>query len=108
VSLFRTQFSVSRPTGSFVKGKWVVGVPSSLTIWATVQPLKGMDLQLVPEGRRNSQAVKVYTKTQLQIGQGTTNADILNAFGLHFEIITVEPWQSHVIDHYKCIGVALP
>lgn len=107
MSLFHSQFTVSRPTGSFVLGKWVAGSATTFTIWASVQPVSGMDLQLVPEGRRDSQAVKIYTSTLLQIGEGGTNADILTAFGDQFEIIEVQPWQSNVINHYKCIGLRL-
>jgi hypothetical protein len=109
MSLFRKQFTVTRPTGSYVKGKWVPGGSTTITIMASVQPLKGLEIQLVPEARRYSQSVKLYTNTQLQVGiNGTSeNADILSAFGFNFEIISVEPWQSGVmfLDHYKCIGV---
>lgn len=106
---FRTAFTVNRPAaGSFVKGKWVQsGTMTQITIMASVQPVKGLDLQLVPEARRNGQIVKIFTDTMLQILTPSTNPDILLAFGYSYEVITVEPWQSNIINHYKCFGMKI-
>lgn len=102
---FRSTFSVKRVVpGAYVNGFWVEGAESTFTIQASVQPLKGKEMEMLPEGRRNSQSVKIYTDTQLQtVASG--NPDRLVAFGHDFEIQTVEPWQSNVLNHYKCIGI---
>jgi len=107
MSMFRSAFTVKRmAAGTWVKGKFTEGAVTSFSIMASVQPLKGKEIELLPEGRRQSQAVNIYTDTQLNTTTATTNPDILTAFGFDFEILTVEPWQSNVINHYKCIGVA--
>jgi hypothetical protein len=107
---FRSPFTVRRKVaGSYVNGFWVEGSESSFVIQASVQPVRGLELESLPEARRDSQAVKIYTDTQLLTvaPDGSTNPDILEAFGFDFEIIEVQPWQSNVISHYKCIGVKL-
>lgn len=108
MSSFRTAFTVKRKAaGTLVKGKLVEGSTSTITIQASVQPMRGKDVDLLPEGRRTSQAVWIYTDTQLQLSNSTafTNPDILVAFGSDFEVLSVEPWQSGVISHYKCMAV---
>lgn len=104
---FRTVFIVMRKTaGSYINGLWVEGTRSTFEIQASVQPLTGKEMEMLPEGRRNSQAVKIYTRTMLNT-VNDANPDILLAFGSQFEIQTVEPWQSNVINHFKCIGIKL-
>lgn len=107
MSSFRSSFVVTRKeAGSFVNGKWVEGDTSTFTIQASVQPLRGDEIQLLPEGRRNSQAVRIYTDTLLYNKTNeSTNPDIVTAFETDFEVLTVEPWQSNVINHFKCLAV---
>lgn len=107
MSSFRSPFTITRKSaGSYVNGKWVEGSTSTFTIQASVQPLRGEEIQLLPEGRRNSQAVRIYTDTQLYVKTDEqTNPDKLTAFGESYEVLSVEPWQSNVINHYKCIAV---
>ena len=106
MSQFRTTFTVKRKTaGAYVNGKFTGETTSDISIQASVQPLRGEEVQLLPEGRRNSQAVKIYTSTQLNAIASGRNPDRLVYMGSEFEILTVEPWQSNVISHYKCIGV---
>lgn len=105
MSQFRSPFLVRRKgVGSFVNGEWVKGSDTVFTIQASVQPLKGLEMEMLPEGRRNSQSVRIYTSTKLNTVE-EANPDFLQAFGFDFEILSVEPWQSNVINHYKCIGV---
>ena len=104
---FRSPFTVRRKVaGSYVNGFWVEGAESSFVIQASVQPVSGLEMQELPEARRNTQAVKIYTDTQLLTvaTNVSTNPDILEAFGFDFEIIAVMPYQSNVISHYKCIS----
>jgi hypothetical protein len=104
---FNKTFNVRRlGPGAYVNGFWQEGVPTVIQIQASVQPVRGDEMQTLPEGRRDSQAVKLYTSTKLQTVDDD-NPDILEAFDADFEIISVEPWQSDVINHYKCIGVKL-
>ena len=105
MSQFRTPFLVIRKQpGSYVNGHWVNGTAELFEIQASVQPMSGKDMEMLPEGRRGSQAVKIYTSTQLRTVDDANPAEV-QAFGSAFELVTVEPWQSNVISHYKCIGV---
>ena len=109
MSSFRSTFTLKRKSAAdtYVNGKLVAGATTTTTIEASVQPLKGQEMLLLPEARRTSQAVNIYTDTQLRLANTAAgyNADIVSAFGSDFEIISCEPWQSNVINHYKAVGI---
>lgn len=109
MSIFRSPFTLTRKTtpDTLVNGKMVAGSSTTSTIQASVQPLRGQEMMLLPEARRTSQAVVIYTDTQLRVANTAAgyNADVVTAFGQSFEILSCEPWQSNVINHYRAIGV---
>lgn len=109
MSSFRSAFTLKRKSApdTYVNGKLVAAGTTSTTIQASVQPLNGQEMLLLPEARRTSQAVNIYTTTQLRVANTVTgyNADLVTAFGSDFEIISCEPWQSNVINHYKAVGI---
>ena len=79
--------------GSTTLGRYTPGATSDTTgVVASVQPMKGDELDNLPEGMRSRRPVKVYTETELltvDVGAGTP-ADIIVWDGETFEIQTVE------------------
>lgn len=105
MSSFRSPFIITRKEpGAYNNGEWVEGAYTAAVINASVQPVRGLEMEMLPEGRRNTQSVKIYTNVKLNTVEDK-NPDHLQAFGYDFEILSVEPWASNVINHYKCIGV---
>ena len=95
---------------SATTGDWVEGAEdTSENIEASVQPLRGKEMELLPEGRRESQAYKLYTGTQLFTVKTspTNNPDQIQIDSNWFEVLIVEPWQNTIINHYKVIVVEL-
>lgn len=112
MSSFRKPFTVRRRSpGTRINGRWVEGQESTLTIMASVQPLKLSEMEALPEGRRQSTAVKVYTSERLygaraeRDGQPGCSPDILEYMGADYEIVGVSPYQSGIIPHYKAFAV---
>jgi len=102
---FRIAKSILTETpGAYVDGVWVAGVRSSGAIYASVQPIvQGQDMQALPEGRRWSDYVKVYTDTKLQTvedGNGV-QPDFVVHEGWAYELVSAFPYRSGVISHYK-------
>lgn len=102
---FRVSKSIlSESTGAYVAGVWVPGTRTTGTIQASVQPVvQGQDMQALPEGRRWSDFVKVYTVTKLKTtedGQGV-QPDYVVHEGFAYEVVSKFPYRSGVIDHYK-------
>ncbi|MFT9498025.1 hypothetical protein [Anaerosolibacter sp.] len=109
---FRKPYEVKRKAdGSYVKGKWVDGIESSVTIQASVQPINSDEIQYLPEGRRSGKSFKIFTSTELYAAEQFKGEspgrqpDVIIIFEKRYEIVRVMPHQSGVINHYKCYAV---
>jgi hypothetical protein len=111
MSFRKTQTIKRTVPGSYVNGVYVEGTETTLTIQASVQPMSGNDLVAVPEGRRASDMVKLYTSTDL-FSQGDAGSgqspDRLTYRGKDYEIYTKEPNQMGVVSHYKYYAIKEP
>jgi hypothetical protein len=112
MSSFRKPYTVIRSApGSYVDGYWVEGAETNIVITASVQPLKVNEIEALPEGKRSSSAVKIYTDTKLlPAKQATetataTSADMLQYSSSAWEIVACASYQSGVISHYKAYAV---
>lgn len=106
MSIFRRPLTVRRRSnGSYNDaGFFVVSGPETiLTIEASVQPLTGSDIRLLPEGRREEEMSRLYTDTPLlgSIKGSAGNCDIVEIDGADYEVIKTMPWGNNVINHYK-------
>lgn len=98
---------VTRPTaGTFVAGLYVAGAPTTFNITASVQPLRAREMEMLPEGRRSSAAFRVYTDVLLRT-VNQENPDRVTLFGEVYEVLSVEPWQNQILNHYKAVLVKL-
>jgi hypothetical protein len=87
-------YAVTRNTGaSFVNGVRTAGSTSTFTITACVQPLRGLEIDRLPDGFRNSEAMVCFTGTELKVLNGTTDADTVQAVeGLAHQVQSCERW----------------
>lgn len=109
--IFRSPVTLRRfAVGSYVNGRWVEGSYVDSTITASIQPLVGEELQMLPEDRREQESYKMYTSTIVQTIT-TANPDQVLFRGKKFEVIQVFPWQNTSIffpvQHYKYICMRL-
>jgi hypothetical protein len=85
-------------------GKKVQGAEQApFTIYASVQPTTGEDLQVLPEGSMENEVYKLYTDTELFTREDLQDADQVELFGKRFKVINIERWQNQVISHYKIL-----
>lgn len=94
-----------RATGDYNSAGFfkVSGPDTEFTITASIQPLTGSEMLLLPENRRELETKKLYTSFELygiEKGNGI-NADIVIIGGDEFEVIRTYSWQNSVINHYK-------
>lgn len=83
----------------------VEGEETTFTIQASVQPLSGSDIRLLPENRREEELLRIYTDTQLKAAEkgSAGNCDIVEIGGIDYEVTNLFPWQNNAINHYKYI-----
>ncbi|HEU4402346.1 MAG TPA: hypothetical protein VFT43_09590 [Candidatus Polarisedimenticolia bacterium] len=95
--------TVTRPApGAYVDGVYAAGAPSTFAVRASVQPLRGRELEALPEGRRSRAAYRVYTDTLLRTVDDA-NPDRIALFGEAYEVIAIEHWQNGILPHYKAV-----
>lgn len=96
--------------GSYINGRWVEGSFTDSAITASIQPLKGEELLMLPEDRRESESYKMYTSTRVQT-LTDKNPNQVIFFSKTFEVIQVFPWQNtaifYPVQHYKYICMRL-
>lgn len=109
-SSFRKPIKVWRYTEPAVLGKdgrFTIAEPTEITIKASVQPLKATEMEALPEGRRGSRAVKVYSDTELLMvdQQSGQQPDQFEWLGRRYEVVGSDAFQSGVINHYRVYAV---
>jgi len=108
MSSFRRPVTVTRQAaGGYVAGVWVPGNTFTVTIHASVQPATAEDMQRLPEGRRQTGAVKIYTSSTLLTEIGTQKADRIALPTGDYEVAQADQWQNGVLPHnvYLCARV---
>ena len=108
MSSFRQTLTVKRRSVGAYNNAGFYEVQSSnttLTITASIQPITGSDLVLLPENRREEELLKLYTDTPLiGVEKGNPrNCDIITIDGYDYEVVKVFPWKNNVIPHYKVV-----
>lgn len=78
-------------------------------IAASVQNLSGLEKETLPEGRRQSYVLKLYTKERLveSDDQAAQRADIVQVESEEFEVFQVEKHRGLGLDHYKTLVARL-
>lgn len=87
---------VKRPAaGSFVAGRYVEVAPVALTVLASVQPLTGEDLEVLPEAERTSDAIEIFSIAELFPVNHTLNklGDLVTYRGRDYRVRNVEQWD---------------
>lgn len=86
-------------------GRYREGTPSTLSIRAVIQPVRGRDLLRLPEGQRTEEMIAIYTETELQTASapGGGTADVVSYRGKSYQVQTVEAWNE-LGNFYKAIA----
>lgn len=101
---FRKSVTVTRQAaGAYVDGVWTPGGDATLTIQASVQPSSDQDMQRLPEGRRITGAVTLYTNDTLKLALGDQQADRIALASGTYEVEVSENWGNGLIPHNKYV-----
>lgn len=111
LSVGKTTIVVTRKTpGTYVKGVYQEGTPTTNTIVANIQPgLKLNDTQHLPEGERGRLALRIYTSSELRArreGSGGHDADEFIYNGETYVVKWSHYYSMGILNHWKAIAVA--
>ncbi|MFX0205150.1 MAG: hypothetical protein ACFFDT_04130 [Candidatus Hodarchaeota archaeon] len=107
MSLFRQYTLTVKRYGT--DGDWIDGYPvenpspTTFSIYTSVQPATGKDMEVLPEGLRQSDTLKIYPSTKLQTVNQHINqaADVVIINDNDYKVIFVGEWQNSIVPHYK-------
>lgn len=89
-------YTYRRPAaGSWVDGRWQEGTLSEpQTFRASIQPLRGFEILLLPEGQRGKALYWIYTEAQLQVldEPAGLKGDRVQFGDRELLVIAKEPW----------------
>ena len=88
--------------GRFIPGDFVVR-----NINASIQPLSGRQIQLLPEGRRSEDSIVIYSTEELFTAQSSANkkGDVVIFRGKRYEVFNTKAWLSGAFTNYESIAL---
>lgn len=91
--------------GHQVKGDWVEGPATDTPFQGTAQPASGQVIQMLPEGKRNIEAILVFAPIELEFTTAEPrlqrSADIIIWQGREYEVQTVRKWDAGIYPHWE-------
>ena len=104
-TLFPHIIAVLKRPGSRVAGKWVE-TSTAANVTGSVQPVTGKDTQFLPENRRDTGVVKVYTSQPLSVSVEGSNTpgDIVIWAGKKWEVFQELDYENGLIPHHKYLA----
>lgn len=96
---------LKRSSGTYSKGRWS-SQESESSFVGSVQPVTGKDTEFLPENRRDTGLVKVYSNSPLTVSieGGDSQGDIVIWAGKRWEVVQELVFANGLIDHYKYIA----
>jgi hypothetical protein len=92
--------------GERVKGSWVKGARTDTPFMGDVQPASGKVLELLPEGKRNTETITVFAPIELDFttadAETQRSGDIIVWEERLYEVQIIKKWRSVLaLDHWE-------
>ena len=111
IDIITGTYSVTRAKGSGQwgdDGKFKRGESKVFDMEASIQPLSGNMIKLLPEHRRNSESVIIFSEERLFTSDEKSQraADVIEYDEKCFEVFSVKKWSEFTdINHYESIAI---
>jgi len=113
MSLFKTVNLIQKThtPGNYVEGDWIEGTVIENPFRGTAQPATGKVLEVLPEGKRNSEAITVFAPITLQFTPAEPreqrSGDIIVWENREYEIQVAKKYNSHpskTMHHWELVA----
>lgn len=89
-------------------GRWVEGEPDLIPFKGSVQPAKGKELEILPDGKRNRETIKILTYPDLKFTvaepREQRSGDIIIWKGKEYEVMVASPWEGPTKPHWELLA----
>lgn len=91
-----TSYAVTHRAKSTVRGgRELKGAETTEYVTAMVQPLKGDEIERLPEGMRGKDLRVVYSSSELRTQGSTWLSDLISIGDQTYEVSSLEDWSTH-------------
>jgi len=94
--------------GYYEKGQWKKGKPVDLEFLGTAQPASGKVMELLPEGKRNTETISVFAPKNMEFTSADivkmTGGDIIIFDGSFYEVLVAKKWKVGLIPHWELVA----
>ena len=113
ISRFASPYTYARPNpqgttaaGGAAPMTWAAKAPFS----ASIQPLSGRELMILPEGERTRERIKIYSETVLQVADQVrgTKGDLVQYNNRNWEVQAMQRWDLNDFPFYKYLAQLTP
>jgi len=109
MSLFMNMRLTKRSTtGFYEKGQWKKGKPDDANFLGTAQPASGKMMELLPEGKRNTETISVFAPINMEFTQADfdkkTAGDLIIYDYKFYEVLVAKKFNVGVIPHWELIA----
>ena len=99
---------VTHSPGEYVKGVWIEGLPITYPFQGTAQPASGKTLELLPEGKRNSETITVFAPIALSFTtaepRDQRSGDIIQWENREYEVQIAKKWSVGLLPHWELVA----
>ena len=104
MSLFKTMKLIKRSyPGFYEKGQWKKGEPVDTPFDGTAQPASGRVLELLPEGKRHSESIRIFAPMDMVFTSADSDlqvsGDIIICESRQYEVMVARPNKAGLIPH---------
>lgn len=110
MSLFMTMdlIQITHEPGNWIKGQWKEGNEKTIPFKGTAQPASGKAMELLPDGKRNSEAITVFAPGNMKFTPAEPveqrSGDIIVWEERRYEVYVVRPWKCGIIPHWELVA----
>ena len=106
MSLFKNMPLIKRSfSGVYEKGQWKKGEPVDIPFLGTAQPASGKVMELLPEGKRNTETIMVFAPMSLEFTSADpetqVSGDIIVWEDRSYEVQAARPWKAGLLPHWE-------
>lgn len=96
------QFTITRRTGQWDEGDFVVKSTETITATGIIQPPSSEELSFFPEGERRKGLIAIWTKTPMHLTEGEEITDDVTWRSEQYKVIRIDRWS----DYGYCVAYA--
>jgi len=87
--------------GTWTNGKYTKGAKTDISIFASVQPADGREIDQLPEGDRTKVHKEIFSTSELKLN------DIITYDGERYEVHKLSDWSPYCTQHFEAMAVRI-